>query len=394
MQSYLGRVPRPAASALGWPELVVGVSNIISPLCYSVLRLEPYTQCQFSCLYCYARWYREEVEFKPRLHVVELFERVARFTRRRGLKPIPFRLSTLVDPLPRDELSFRVSTRILEVALKHEYPLIVNTKSTLLIEDAEIRRLVETLLDRGLCVLQASLSTIDDERAKLVEPRVPPPSARLRALRELSSHPLVVRLSPFIPSYSPTTRGEIERFVGTLRDLGVKHLIVESLRLERDRVQSFANMLRAQELEVENYALREVGGLKPVVRISSNLRARVYSTYYEYATKYGINFATCKEGHFSLHTSDDCCGAYLLRDYALRATLWDLHRAGYNPLKQTLGDRELLEACRRYNRLCDDALREYPKIISKPLRYHEKRLLKLLKAPEILRQIVPNFREE
>jgi hypothetical protein len=54
----------------------------------------------------------------------------------------------------------------------------------------------------------------------------------------------------------------------------------------------------------------------------------------------------------------------------------------------------LLEACRRCNRLCGDALQEYPKIISKPLRYHEKRLLKLLKAPEILRQIVPSFREE
>jgi len=48
-------------------ELVVGVSSIISPLCYSALRLEPYTQCPFSYLYCYARWYREEVEFKPRL---------------------------------------------------------------------------------------------------------------------------------------------------------------------------------------------------------------------------------------------------------------------------------------------------------------------------------------
>jgi hypothetical protein len=153
-------------------------------------------------------------------------------------------------------------------------------------------------------------------------------------------------------------------------------------------------MLRAQELEVEDYALREVEGLKPIVRISSGLRARVYSTYYEYATKYGVNFATCKEGRFSLHTSDDCCGAYLLRDYTLRATLWDLYRAGYNPLKQRLGDRELLEACRRYNRLCSNSLREYSKIVSKPLRYHEKRLLKLLETPEILRQIVPDFTEE
>jgi hypothetical protein len=54
----------------------------------------------------------------------------------------------------------------------------------------------------------------------------------------------------------------------------------------------------------------------------------------------------------------------------------------------------LLEACRRCNRLCGDALREYPKIVSKPLRYHEKRLLKLLETPEILRQVVPDFTEK
>jgi DNA repair photolyase len=375
-------------------ELVVGASSVISPLCYTVLRLEPYTQCPFNCSYCYARWYRGDATLRLRLHVVDLFEKVARTIRRRGLKPTPFRLSTLVDPFPRDELTFRVSTRILRVALKYEYPLVVNTKSTLLVEDVEIKQLVKTLLDRELAVLQVSISTIDDERAKLTEPRAPPPSLRLRVLRDVGGHLLVVRLSPFIPGYSPTTRSEIEYFMGVLRDIGVKHLIIESLRLEENYLKSLVSTLSIREFGVEDYSLRGVSGSKPVVRVSRDLRAEVYSVYYEYAKKYGLGFATCKEGHFSLHTGDDCCGVYLLRDYVLRPTLWDLYRADYNPLKQALGEKELLDVCRKYSRVCSDSLRDYPRIISKALRYHERRLLKSLKTPEVLRHIAPDFVEE
>ena len=43
---------------ISYEDLVINVSNHISSLCYSVLRFEPYRECEYKCLYCYARWYR------------------------------------------------------------------------------------------------------------------------------------------------------------------------------------------------------------------------------------------------------------------------------------------------------------------------------------------------
>ena len=80
-------------------ELVINASNIVSPLCYTVLKLEPYTACSFNCVYCYSKWYSKNPSAvtAPRERVVKLFESTARYIHRRSLKPIPFRLSTLVD---------------------------------------------------------------------------------------------------------------------------------------------------------------------------------------------------------------------------------------------------------------------------------------------------------
>jgi len=121
---------------------------VTSTLCHSLLRLEPYSSCPFACSYCYARWYGWSpggaVEGMPR--VVAAFERVARFVRRRGLKPIPFRLATLTDPLSPQEAEVRLTLRALEAALEHEYPLIVNAKGVLYARDpwrGALRKLAE-----------------------------------------------------------------------------------------------------------------------------------------------------------------------------------------------------------------------------------------------------------
>jgi len=374
-------------------ELVVNASNIVSPLCYTILKLEPYTACPFGCVYCYSRWYSRgpPATTAPRGHVVELFEFTARCIRRRGLKPIPFRLSTLVDPFPPGEELSRISERILEVAERFEYPLIVNTKSSRIVEAESTRRSLERLLDRGLAVVQVSLSTLEDSKARLLEPLAPPPSRRLQALSELGSrgYPVVVRLSPFIPGLSPTSEEEAEEVVSTLRDVGARHVVVEALRVEREGAAWLVERLGLRDLEFEAYSIREVGGAPPVVRVSLGQRLVAYSSLYRHAARLGVGFSTCKEGLFRFHAGDDCCGAYLLRvDYSLRATLWDLYRAGMNPL--AVGWEELDRVCRRFSRLCGELLKQYPRVISKPLRYHERKLLRVLKDPSVLQRVAPD----
>ena len=64
-------------------ELFINVSSIISPLCYSIMKIEPYTSCSFNCAYCYARWYREQGKPEPKHDVLRDFLRVARIIYRK-----------------------------------------------------------------------------------------------------------------------------------------------------------------------------------------------------------------------------------------------------------------------------------------------------------------------
>ena len=383
------------AKVFGMTELVINVSNIISPLCYSLLRLEPYTTCPFRCVYCYSRWYmRNPVDVvSPRRKVLEMFEYIARKIRRKGLKPIPFRLSTLVDPFPPHEELYRFSEKIILVALKHEYPLIINTKSVLLLRCDEIRKAVEKLLDMRLAVLQVSISTLGDDLAKKLEPFAPKPSERLSLIKLFGERgcAVAVRISPFIPRYSPTTEDEIYNAFALFREYGVKHVIVESIRIESEAVEVIQRISGLDKDSFEGYSLREVEGMKPVIRISTRVREEIYAIYKKYAEKMGIGFATCKEGLFKFHTADDCCGMYLLKDFATRATLWDVYRALNGVLKR---DLSFYEICKKFSRICGDELREYPREISKPLRNHEKKLLRVLTKPDILKHVAPHLQLE
>jgi len=73
----------------------------------------------------------------------------------------------------------------------------------------------------------------------------------------------------------------------------------------------------------------------------------------------------------------DCCGAYLLKDAALRPALGDVYRHVSSSGPASL--LELAAACAGWGRVCGSELLEYPREISKPLRYHEKRLWRALK---------------
>jgi DNA repair photolyase len=378
------------------PELVINVSNIISPLCYTVLRIEPYSVCPYNCVYCYSRWYfksRPDV-IAPRMKAVEMFERVVKRIYKMGARPIPFRLSTLVEPFPPHEELNRISERVLNIAKRYEYPLIVNTKSVKAVEIVGVRKALEDLLDKSLAVLQLSLSTLDDDKARILEPLAPPPMRRLDMIKEfgLRGMPIVIRLSPFIPFYSPTSEEDIKFTLGLFKDIGVKHIIVEALRIEREAAETLVKKLGDHELSFEGYSIREVEGLKPLVRVSERLRIEAYATLHRHAVKNGIGFATCKEGLFRFHTVDDCCGAYMLKNYALRVTLWDLYRAGIIVGKQEIDvETSITSICKKFLRICSELLSLYPRAISKPLKYHEKKLLKVLRKPELLKHIAPDI---
>lgn len=85
-------------------SFVVSPSIRVSPYCYSIFRMESYPSCEHGCVYCFGRWYRREELSRGWRGVVKSFERLLQRLKDANLKSVPFRPSTLVDPLqPREE---------------------------------------------------------------------------------------------------------------------------------------------------------------------------------------------------------------------------------------------------------------------------------------------------
>lgn len=182
-------------------DFVINPSINVGPYCYSILRIEPYLTCDHRCVYCFGRWYRTQtIENLPIIKTLRTFTKLLKFLRRKNVKIMPFRLATLVDPFQPIEIKYSISKRIMELCLKYESPIIINTKATLLSREDYIL-ILEKLCNKSLAIVQISLSTINDDIAKNIEPNAPSPTERLNVIEKLSSNniPVIVRLQPFIP---------------------------------------------------------------------------------------------------------------------------------------------------------------------------------------------------
>lgn len=209
-------------------SFIINPSINVSPYCYSIFRIEPYKTCEYNCIYCFGRWYREERLGENNGDVIWGLKRILKFLEKRGLKCISFRLSTLVDPFQPKEEKMRVSRKIMMLCLKYDTPITINTKSTLLLRD-DNPDILRELGARRLTLIQISLSTINPNIASILEPNAPPPEARLEAAERLSSEgiPVIIRLQPFIPG---VTDHEIEEIIRRARYAGVRQIIVEALK--------------------------------------------------------------------------------------------------------------------------------------------------------------------
>lgn len=358
-------------------SFVVNPSIRVSPYCYSIFRVESYPSCDYECVYCFGRWYRKS-EQSESWRVVWSFKRLLRLLKNANLKSLPFRLSTLVDPFQPREERLRISMKIMKLCLKYDVPLIINTKSTMLLS-SEYLAILRCLNAKGLVVTQISISTSSRDLARVLEPKAPAPEARFDVARKLSEEgvPVVIRLQPLIPGISDY---EIEEIIEEAYSSGVKHVVVESLRDEAERLSFYRDLAYDRAMydrrdEWEPYSSTE----EPrVLRPSEQWRRSIYLRVRELCDKYGIKFATCKEGLYDYHTADDCCGIYLLNreNYVLRPTLFEAWRhykkKGYVPRFDEL----VKELPNTY--LFGDAVKRYPKPLRKKIASHEKILSKVL----------------
>jgi len=167
--------------------------------------LNPYRGCEHGCIYCYARPSHEYLSFSAGLD----------FERRIMVKPdapellraalasprwVPqvVALSGNTDCYQPVERSLRLTRRCLEVLCEFRNPVGVITKSHLVTRDAD---LLGALAAHGAAAVQVSITSLDPDVARRMEPRAARPDRRLEAIRVLSSAgvPTGVMIAPVIP---------------------------------------------------------------------------------------------------------------------------------------------------------------------------------------------------
>ncbi len=172
------------------------------PFTYS---LNPYRGCEHGCIYCYARpsheylGFSSGIDFESKILVKEDAPGLlAAEFRKKSWKPEWISLSGNTDCYQPVERKLRITRSCLDVFLKYRNPVGIITKNHLVTRDLDI---LEKLSRLNLASVSISVTTLDEELARRMEPRTSVPSRRLEAIKMLSSGgiPTSVMVAPVIP---------------------------------------------------------------------------------------------------------------------------------------------------------------------------------------------------
>lgn len=211
--------------------------------------VNPYRGCEHGCVYCYARPAHAYLNLSPGLDFeTKLFYKpdAARLLeeelRKPGYKPEWISLGANTDPWQPVERRLGITRSILEVLARFRHPVGIVTKGAVLIE-RDLDLLADMAKD-GLVMVAISITTLDDELKRTLEPRASAPATRLRVMRRLADAgvPVMVMFSPVIPSVNDA---EMERVLEAARDAGARHASYVMLRLPHEVKDLFRDWLQA-----------------------------------------------------------------------------------------------------------------------------------------------------
>ena len=210
--------------------------------------INPYRGCEHGCVYCYARpthaflGLSPGLDFESKLFVKpEAADLLERELAAPGYSPKVIAIGTNTDPYQPIERRYKVMRRILEVLDRAGHPVGIVTKSALVLRDLDI---LARMAERNLAKVALSVTTLDAELARKMEPRAATPMRRLETLRRLSQAgvPTCVMVAPIVPALNDM---KIERILDAAQAAGVKEAGYVLLRLPLEVRDLFREWLMA-----------------------------------------------------------------------------------------------------------------------------------------------------
>jgi DNA repair photolyase len=212
--------------------------------------INPYRGCEHGCAYCYARptheylGFNAGLDFETKIVVKRDAARLAREEMmKKSWKPTMVSLSGVTDPYQPLERKLGITRSILEVMLEFRNPIGIVTKNALVLRDLD---LLAELARQNCVAVFVSITTLDRDLARRLEPRTSTPERRLEAVRKLTDAgvPVGVMMAPLIPGL---TDEEIPTLLKAAADAGARHAYYVTVRLPLAVRPIFLDWLEREE---------------------------------------------------------------------------------------------------------------------------------------------------
>jgi len=185
--------------------------------------INPYRGCEHGCIYCFARPTHEYLGFSAGLDFetkIVVKEDAPELLREELMaskwKPEVIAISGVTDPYQPIERKLQITRRCLQVLAEFRNPVAIITKNHLVTRDIDV---LSELAKYHAISVAVSVTTLDAELARIMEPRTTTPELRLDAIRQLSAAgiPTAVMCAPVIPAI---TDSEMPAILTAARDAG------------------------------------------------------------------------------------------------------------------------------------------------------------------------------
>ncbi len=252
--------------------------------------INPYRGCEFACKYCYARYthefmeMRDGVDFEQKIFIKQHAAELLRQELRHVKSGEEIAIGTATDPYQPAERRFEVTRAILEEFSRHQgLEIGIVTKSNLVVRDADLLRAVGA---HNKVFVNITITTLNTDLARILEPRAPRPDLRLEAVRKLTEEgiPAGVICAPVLPGITDSPK-DLEALVRAVSEAGGKYVFANSLFLKPCSAAVFMPFLEKEFPQlVESYRER----FKDSAFISTPYRKRLSQLMARLRQKYGI----------------------------------------------------------------------------------------------------------
>lgn len=212
------------------------------------ISLNPYRGCEHGCIYCFARpthsylGLSPGLDFESRIYAkVNARELLERELSKKSYVPEPIALGVNTDAWQPVERDLRLTRGVIEVLSERNHAFAAITKSSLIERDLD---LLAPMAARGQFMAAITITTLDAEIARTLEPRAATPSRRLRTIRTLSEAgiPVGISIAPVIPF---VTEPDMERVLEACAEAGASNASYIVLRLPWEVAPLFKDWLAA-----------------------------------------------------------------------------------------------------------------------------------------------------